>query len=282
MSVSAAQAPRAPVTARTLPPERRVFGALVRRGLREKRRAPLIWGGCFGAMGALFAAMWPSIEGSVGELLDAYPAGLKEAFGIVRLDTAVAYIDAELLSLIAPFALTFFAVRAVTRPIVGAEERGHLDTILSLPVSRRALVAASFVVAGVALAVTLVVFWALTFLAGIVAGAGIAAAPLAVGLLNVWPLAMAFAGLAAAACGVLHSSAGVTAAAMGTLVAMYVIDLLGKLTEVMEPARPFTAFRYYGSAVQDGIDLSHAAGLTLTGILLAVLGAVLFERRDVR
>jgi ABC-2 type transport system permease protein len=92
-------------------------------------------------MGALFAAVWPSIEGSVSELVEHYPAGLKQAFRVERLDSAVAYIDAELLSLIAPFAMAFLAVRLVVRPVVGAEESGYLDTVLSLPLSRRVLVA---------------------------------------------------------------------------------------------------------------------------------------------
>jgi ABC-2 type transport system permease protein len=57
--------------------------------------------------------------------------------------------------------------------------------------------------------------------------------------------------------------------------------LVGKLADVMAPLRALSAFRYYGSAVQDGINIAHTLGLTLTGIVLAALGAVLFERRDV-
>jgi hypothetical protein len=38
---------------------------------------------------------------------------------------------------------------------------------------------------------------------------------------------------------------------------MYVIDLLGKLAPAIEPLRAVSAFRYYGSAIQDGIDVSH-------------------------
>ena len=78
-----------------------------------------------------------------------YPEGLKQAFGIQTLDTVERYVDAEMLSLIVPFAVAFFAVRCVTRATVGAEERGHLDTLLSLPVSRRVLVVGVVAVAGI-------------------------------------------------------------------------------------------------------------------------------------
>ena len=62
---------------------------------------------------------------------------------------------------------------------------------------------------------------------------------------------------------------------------MYVIDLVGKLSDPVEPLRFLTAFKYYGSAVQDGIDPLAFAGLTLAGAALAAIGAWLFERRDV-
>lgn len=279
MSVTATRTAR---SAATVPSTRRMLTVVIKRGLRDQRRAPLLWGGAFGALGALFAAMWPSIEGAMSQLVDLYPEGLKEAFGIDRLDTAVAYIDAELMSLIAPLALALFAVRSVASAVVGAEEDGHLDTVLSLPLSRSALLVASFVTTGIVLAATLAVFWAVTALGGVIAGADLAAGALAAGLLNVWPLAMAFAGLAALGCGIFHRTAVVTAVALGTLVAMYAADLLGKLTETMEPLRPLSAFRYYGSAIQDGLDVSHMALLVGVGVALAAIGAVLFERRDIR
>jgi ABC-2 type transport system permease protein len=46
---------------------------VIRRGLRDQRRAPLTWGGSLGAMSALVALMWPSVEGSMLRLMDSYP-----------------------------------------------------------------------------------------------------------------------------------------------------------------------------------------------------------------
>jgi ABC-2 type transport system permease protein len=254
----------------------------VRRGLLDQAHAPLTWGGALGAMGALVAAIWPSIEGSVDELMQSYPDSLKDAFNIAQLDTVEKYVDAEMLSLIVPLAVAFFAVRCIVRATVGAEERGYLDTLLSLPLSRRVLVAGSFIVTALAGGAILAVVWALTWLAGTIAGTGISAGTLAAGVFNVWPLAMAFAGLAALAAGALRHPGAVTAVGAGTLVAMYLVDVLGKLSDPLEPLRVVSAFRWYGSAIQDGVDWSHAAGLTLAGVVLAAAGAVLLERRDVR
>ena len=263
------------------PPPRRSFAVVVRSGLRWERRAPLTWGAGLGAMCALIVAIWPSVEDSIQKAVQGYPEGLKEAFGIRQLDSVEKYVDAEMLSLIVPLAMAFFAVRCATRAIVGAEERGHLDALLSLPLSRRVLVAGSFVVTGVVLAEILAVQWAITWLTGLVAGAGVSAATMAAGFANVWPLSMAFAGLALLAAGVLHRPGPVTAIATGTLVAMYVVDLVGKLSEPLEPLRAVSAFRYYGSAVQDGLNGWHMVGLTAVAVVLAAAGAVLFDRRDV-
>jgi ABC-2 type transport system permease protein len=281
MSIAVRPAGRT-VTARTAPRWLRSLLALVHRGLIDQRRAPLTWGGALGAMTALMAAIWPSIENSMAKLVESYPADLKEVFGIQQLDTIEKYIDVEMLSIVVPVTLAFFAVRCATRATVGAEDRHHLDTLLSLPVSRRVLVASSFIVTGLVLAAILGVIWVLTWITGTVVGGGISGATLAAGLVNVWPLAMAFAGLAVLVAGFLHRPTAVTAIAAGTLGAMYVIDLVGKLAPPVEPLRVLSAFRYYGSAVQDGLDVSHATGLVLVAVALASVGAMLFERRDVR
>ena len=72
-----------------------------------------------------------------------------------------------------------------------------------------------------------------------------------------------------------------TAVAAGAVVAMYVIDLVAKLADPVEPLRVLSAFHYYGSAIQDGLDASHMIGLTIVALGLAAAGALLFERRDV-
>jgi ABC-2 type transport system permease protein len=255
--------------------------AVIRRGLSDNRRAPLIWGGPLGAMSALMVAIWPSVEGSVEELMESYPESLKEAFNIRALTTVEQYIDAEMLSLIVPLAVAFLAVRIVTRALAGAEEQRYLDTVLATPVARSTLVAGSMVVAAVAVAAVLAVTTALTWLVGTATGADPSLVILTRGMANVWPLAMLFAGLSALASGFLHRSAPVTGIAVGTLVGMYVLDVVGKLTDSAEALRYVSAFNYYGSAVQDGIDPLAFAGLTLLGVALAAGGATALNRRDV-
>lgn len=72
----------------------------------------------------------------------------------------------------------------------------------------------------------------------------------------------------------------VTGAAAGFLVTMYVIDLIGKLDTGLSGIRYASIFRYYGNAVERGIEPAAFLGLTAFGVLLTVVGAVLVERRD--
>ena len=63
MSVAAtATAPTARRVHVQTPPWPRALAALVGRGLREQRVAILGWGVGLGLMGALLAAMWPSVQ----------------------------------------------------------------------------------------------------------------------------------------------------------------------------------------------------------------------------
>lgn len=281
MTVVASRADQAARTQAPAPSARRSLRALVRRGLRDHRRAPLAWGLPLGAMCALIVAIYPSIEDSLNEITKNYPEGLKQAFGIKQLDTVEAYLDAEMFSLIVPLTLAFFAVRSISREISVAEERGYLDTTLAAPLSRRVLVAGSFAVTALASAAVLAAVLVLTMVVGVAAGTGISLAKLMAGVANVWPLAVFSAGLAVLAAGSLHRSAPVTAIATGTVVAMYVVDLAGKLADPVEPFRGVTVFKYYGSGLSEGIDLAAFVGLTLCGAVLAFLGSLLFERRDV-
>jgi beta-exotoxin I transport system permease protein len=279
MSVTVrAPAPRAtPPAAATTGSRRR---AVVRRGLRDQRRSLLAWGASLGALGAFMASIYPSVQDSIQQVVESYPSGLKEAFGVTSMSTVEGYVHAELFSLIVPLAIGVLAVRSVSRATFLAEERGWLDTILALPLSRRALVAGSFAVAAIVTAAVLAILGLVTFVAGRIAGTGISAGLMAAGAMGLWPLAVFFAGAALVVGGLLRRPGAVTSVTTGVIVAMYALDLAGRLADGLSPLRWLSAFRYYGSPLVDGIDIASFVGLTAAGLVLAVAGALLFERRD--
>ena len=256
------------------------LAALVGSHFSDRRRSVIAWGLPLGLMSAFIVAIFPSVEDSISKAVQGYPSGLKEAFGISQLSTVEQYLQAEMLSLIVPLALGYLAVRAVASGLTGAAESGRLDVLLSAPVSRRRLVAAGFLATAVELAAVLVITGLLTGLGSLLAGAGLAAGPALAGFANVWPLALLFAGLGIIASGFSLRTSVVTGAVAGALVSMYVLDLVGRLDTGLDWVRYASVFRYYGNAIEDGIDPLAFAGVTAAAVALGALGAWLFDRRD--
>jgi ABC-2 type transport system permease protein len=254
---------------------------VVRRGLLDRRRSVLTWGLSMGALCGFMAAIYPSIQTSINQMVKNYPAAFKQAFDVGSMNTVEGYIHAEMFSLIVPLAIGYFAIRAVTGASVGAEERGQLDTLLSLPISRAVLIVGAYVVSAVICAAILLLTGVITFAAGRAAGTHISMGLVMAGVMGVWPLALFFAGAAALAGGALHSARTVNGIALGALVAMYVVDLAGRLAHGLEPVRWASAFRYYGAPMRDGIDPLSFIGLAAAGVLLLIVGALLLDRRDI-
>lgn len=248
--------------------------------LHERRRALLAWGLPIGLMSAFIVAIFPSVEDALGKALRDYPPALKEAFGISELATVEQYLEAEMLSLIVPLAMGYLAVRSIASGLSGAAESGRLDVLLSAPLSRTRLVVAGFAATAVELASVLLVALALTFVGSALAGAGLQLGPALAGFANVWPLALLFAGLGVVVTGLSLRTPVVTGSVAGVLVGMYVLDLIGRLDPGLDWARYASVFRYYGSAVEDGIDPVSFTGIVAVALALAALGAALFERRD--
>ena len=258
----------------------RQVGALVATHLSDRRRSLLAWGVPLGLWSAFIVLIFPSVEGVLSKAIKNYPPALKEAFGIGELTNVEQYLHAEMLSLIVPLALGYLAVRAVASGLSGAAESGRLDVLLSAPVSRSRLAAASFAATAVELAIVLVLTVLLTGLGSFVSGADLSFASALAGYANVWPLALVFAGLGVIATSFSLRTSVVTGAVAGALVTMYVIDLIGRLDPSLSGIRYASVFKYYGNAIEDGIEPFAFLGVTAAAIILAAVGAWLFERRD--
>jgi ABC-2 type transport system permease protein len=253
--------------------------------LRRRRLAPVTWGLPLGLMAAMVVGIFPSIEGSAqfDELIESYPDALKEAFGIsaASFSSASGYLAAEIFSMIAPLAAAAFMVHAIVAGITSAERRGVLDVVLSAPVRRRHLVVGTLAGASVALLGVALVLGICTQAAAIGFGVDLPGADTTAGALNLWPLGIFSGGVATLLAGLLRRPAAVAGAAAGVLVAMYLVEILGKLSDTFAAIDGLSAFHYYGSAIEDGLDPVGIATLVGSGLLLTAAGSLLFERRDI-
>lgn len=256
------------------------LAALVGFHLHERRRSPLAWGLPLGVMSAFIVAIYPSVQGALTKVVAQYPEGLKQAFGIGELSNVEQYLHGEMLSLIVPLAVGYLAARAVASDLSGAAESGRLEVVLSAPVARTTICRAAYLGAAVEAAAVLLLTLALSLLGSVLAGSGLGVGHALAGFAAVWPLALVGAGLAVVVCGLSLKTSVVTGAVAGFLVAMYVVDLVGRLDEGLSGLRYASIFRYYGNAIEAGIDPVSFLGLVAFSLLLAGFGAALIERRD--
>lgn len=254
--------------------------ALALAQLHKRRRSLLSWGLPIGLWSAFVVAIYPSVEDALSKAVASYPESLKQAFGIAELTSVEQYLNAEMLSLIVPLAVGYLAARSIASGLSGAAESGRLDVLLSAPVARRGLVASGFAATAVELAAVLLAGVLICALGSLLAGSGLSFGLALAGYASVWPLALLFAGLGVVVTGFSLRTSVVTGSVAGVLVAMYVVDLIGRLDTDLDWVRYGSVFRYYGRAIEDGIDPLSFLGVTAVAVGFAALGAVLFERRD--
>jgi ABC-2 type transport system permease protein len=255
--------------------------ALIASQLHERRRSLLSWGLPIGLWSAFVVSIFPSVESSLTKAVRGYPEALKQAFGVGSLTSVEEYLHVEMLSLIVPLVVGYLAVRSVASGLSGAAESGRLDVLLSAPISRRRLVAAGFTATAVEVAAVLAVSLILTGVASLLAGSDLDFGRALAGFANVWPLALLAGALGVVVTGWSLRTVVVTGVAAGVLVAMYVLDLAGRLDPGLDWIRYASVFRYYDKAIENGIDPVAFAGVTGTAMVLAAAGALLFERRDI-
>lgn len=262
-------------------------GSLALDALRRLRRGMVWWALGLVALAALQLGVYPTVrdESGLRDLVREYPDALKDLFGIGDLDytSAAGYLGIELFGLVVPLLFLIVAVSAGARAFAGEEERGHLETILTLPVGRRRVVleglaamAAEVVVLGAVLLVALLVGAPLVGMhisSGHVAAAVLAAALLAIGF-----------GAVAMAVGAATGRRAVAAGAAAALaLAAYLVDSLGALVPWLHGLGPFTPFHHYAGPepLRNGASLPHLAALLALAVVGTVAALVAVERRDI-
>lgn len=256
--------------------------ALVWHTLRLQRRGALIWGLALGLYSAAIVATFPTFGDAeqMDQLVRMYPEGMREAFNIEDMGTPEGFLDSQVFSL-APLALAFFPILACAGAIAGAEERGTLDVLLGNPLPRWQLVAGSFLATALSLLGILAVVGLLTYVTAVLLDVDLSLLTTVGAVFNLWPISMFFGGLALLCSALFHRRALAVAIPGGMLFAAYLADALGRISDDLEDLRPASVFYYYGSTIKDGIDWSNFAGVTLAALLLALLAALAFSRRDI-
>jgi ABC-2 type transport system permease protein len=257
--------------------------ALISHTVRMQSRGVIIWGAALGLYSAALVASFTAIEGSadqLNQLIEAYPKGMLDAFGITNLGDPANYVHSQVFAF-APLALAFFPIMALANAIAGAEERGTIDILLGNPLPRWQLVAGNFVATALSLLTICAIAGLLTWGTAVLVGVDLSARQVADAVLNLWPVCLLFGGLALLCSALFHRRALAIAIPAFLLFGMYLVDTIGRASKDLEDLRPVSVFYYYGSAIEDGIDWTNFAGIFGCAVLLALLAMLVFRRRDV-
>ena len=255
--------------------------------LRDRRRGAIGWSVGLVALVAVIAAYWPSVRDSPE--LQAFARDLPEALralvGGGDYGTAAGYLNAELFSFIVPLLFLIVAIGLGARAVAAEEERGTIDLLMAMPLTRRRMLLEK-VAAGVVVLLALgAVLFGATVLGAAVADMGVEVARLAEITLATVLLALPFGALALAigcATGARGLASGLTATAA---VAAYMLNGLAPLVDSLEGYRDLSPFAWYASdavLAGDGLALWRAGLLVGVAAVLLAVALVALERRDLR
>lgn len=261
------------------------FGALVAYMMKLQLKSVLIWGGVLGLYAAAIVASYLSFgdPAQMEQIMSAYPEGMLEAFGITDMSSIEGYLSGQVFNL-TPLAIAFFPILALSSAIAGSEERGTMDVLLGNPVPRWQLVIASFVATAVSLLLVVAIMGAFMHGAAVLADLELSFTASVEAVLNLWPISIFFGSLALLCSAIFHRRALAIAVPGFVLLAMYLADTLGRVSEDLEIYRDFSVFYYYapdGSSITDGIDWVSFLGVSGFAVLFALLAVVVFRRRDI-
>jgi ABC-2 type transport system permease protein len=265
-----------------------VLASVFAKTLRDRVRGFRWW--CLGTLAfvALYAAVFPSIHGkaSFNKLLASYPEALKGFVGFggnLDIASGAGFLGSEVFSFWAPIVLVAVAIAAGSGAIAGEEERGTLDLLLSMPVSRiRCLLEklAALICEAVALAAVL---WVLLVIGSYSAGMGVRPDNLGAAVLGTLLFALDFGALALA----IGAGTGRKALAIGisaTLaVAADVLNALAPLASWLNDVKLVSPYYYYshGDPLRYGVAVTDTLILLGIAAFFAAIAPLLFRRRDI-
>lgn len=258
------------------------LGALTLHLLRNQAVSILVWGISLGVLDVLTVLSYPAFKDSIKQTLNHMSPEARALFGIQGTGTSIeSWLALNTFNLIAPLSLAFFPILIGARAVAGREERQSMDLLLSNPLPRWVLAAATVLTMAMGLLGILLLFGFLTWLPAVLINVPLTVSAAAAAVLNLWPLCLFF-GASALLCSALMRRSGLAIAIPGgLLVAMYVGEALGSTSPSMRFLRTVSLFHYYGSAVEHGVPWASFVTISLLAVLLTVLAALAFYRRDI-
>ncbi len=260
---------------------------LLLKTLRDQRIPVLAYGLGLGALALLVIAIYPSFAASGAELEEAMK-NLPDAYkaftgGVLSLTEFDGYLVSQYL-IILPLILAIFAIIEGTGALRGEEERGTMDTLLSLPISRSQVVLHKTAATLLSLVLVLVIIGVVLWVSiGFVDEATLELDRLALVMLNAFGMGALFY------CFSLFLSASLPsrrlAGVLGAVftVGAYFFDAMTDIVENLYDYRILGPFNYFEplAVLREDISFQDPAVLLGASLVFLALAVLIFRRRDI-
>lgn len=259
---------------------------LVSQTLHVRRNSLIAWSVSLATLVIMYVALFPSIEKiDLDTLLEAYPKELLRAFGFdetkTQLDTAIGFLNTELFGFILPLAIVFLPTGVVVHMTSRAEERGYLDALLSAPIARWQLMVAAVLTATAALTIPIVTMIVVALAAAQISGVDLTFSQIGGSGLSLLPIGALAGSIATLVVGTSRRHGMAFAVAAGMIVVFYLMNVLAGFLRFFDDIKSLSIFHHYADWINAGIDWPSFMAFLGIAVMLTVIGAVLFERRDV-
>jgi ABC-2 type transport system permease protein len=232
----------------------------------------------------MIGPMYGLLDSSIKRLGDQFPEAMLALFGGGDLSTPEGFYRIEMFGLMIPAGVMVATVAIATGAMAGEEKRNTMGLLLANPIRRSSLVLekASVMVLYAAIVGAGAFFG--TAAGSLLGGLGMNMGHIAATSVLAMLIGLAFGGLALTIGGATGSGQLTAYGTVGVAVVMFIMNGLLPLNPSTEAWARISPFHYYlgGDPLLNGMAWGHAALLAGLAIALTFLGAVLFERRDLR
>ena len=228
-----------------------LLSGFFRKSIWDRRRSVWGWGGGLGLLTLVMFSAWPALAEdaeALAGLISSLPREVFAMFGMSdpeAIITPAGFMSSRTYQAIGPILIVMFVVKGVSMAMVKEESDGVFDVVLSVPSSRRTVIAnkALGVVFSTGLVVAVLTVAALLgdFAWETELGTGrILAAGAGLGLLGLF-----FGGLTMAIWAIGGSSFPAVRVSAVVAMATFLLNGLGSLSDALEPARVISPFYWY-------------------------------------
>ncbi len=258
--------------------------ALWAKSVRDRWLLATVVGAVLIGMGAMVGALWPSMQTSLADLSRNLPAAFTSVLAGADMSTPSGWVNAELMSLIAPAAMIAVAVISGTRATAGEEEDKTLGLLLGAPVGRTTflLAKAAAVVAHVLVVGALLV--AGLYLGDAVGGLGLTTAGILGAALHTALLGLFFGAVAVTAGTALGARRPTYALTGGLAAVAFAMASFLPLSDGVATWAKASPWYFLNSSdpLQNGPQPWHLLVLGVLTAAVLALGIAIIDRRDLR